>query len=509
MKLFARLLAGMGVFVVFLAGASSALGSSGLKTITGNTTLTEDHLGNIWFAADSVTLDCAGHSVIGPGVAGPWPGVGIAVVARTDVTIRNCHVQGFGHGISLSTVRSFSLIGNVSSGNSSVGIALYEATNGTLSRNVAAKNGWWGISGQNITDIQFGGNRASDNGYDGFRVFTPWPQVHYSAGLRFVGNTSTGNGLDGLNLSALADGNTLTGNVARDNHWSGLAILSDNNSLMLNQASGNDNGIHITGSDNQLAVNASASNHGNGYALLDGATRNGLRSNLASGNGKDGFVVLGNSPSNQFIGNASWDNVWSGFAILTDNNTLVSSQASGNDNGIHITGSGNRVTMNASSSNRGNGYALLDGATSNALKNNIASSNGRDGFSLWSAPANQFISNVSRDNHFSGFALTRYSDGNELTGNTSTGNNSGFSIESLNNALTTNTAIQNQLYGFVAISGAVSNEIKKNTARWNKGIDAVDKNPPGSNSWIDNRFGTTIGILTSSSGGPPTPPTSP
>ena len=509
MKLFVRLAALMGALVVFLAVASSALGSSGLLTITRDTTLTEDHYGNVWFAADSVTLDCAGHSVFGPGTAGPWPGVGIAAVTRTDVTIRNCHVQGFGHGISLSTVRVFSLIGNTSSGNSSIGIALYEVTNGALSRNVAAQNGWWGISGQNITDVQFSGNRASGNGYDGFRVFTPWPQVHYTAGLRFTSNTSTGNGLDGFNLSALADGNTLTANVARDNHWSGLAILSDNNTLMLNQASGNDNGIHITGAGNQLAINGSVSNHGNGYALLDGATHNSLKSNLASGNGKDGFVVLGNSPSNEFIDNASWDNIWSGFAILTDNNTLVSSQASGNDNGIHITGSGNRVVMNTSSSNRGNGYALLDGATGNALKNDVASSNGRDGFSLWSAPANQFISNFSRDNHSSGFALTKYSDGNVLTGNKSTGNNLGFYIESVSNQLTTNTALQNQLYGFVTISGAVSNEIKNNTALSNKGTDAVDKNPPGSNSWIDNRFGTTIGILTSSSGGPPTPPASP
>src|SRR5664279_6532277 len=98
MKLFVRLLVLVGAFVVFLAVASSALGSSGLKTITGDTTLTEDHFGNIWFAADSVTLDCAGHSVVYAGGSG----VGIAVFKRSNVTIRNCRVQGFGHGISLS-----------------------------------------------------------------------------------------------------------------------------------------------------------------------------------------------------------------------------------------------------------------------------------------------------------------------------------------------------------------------------------------------------------------------
>ena len=158
------------------------------------------------------------------------------------MTIRNCHVQGFGHGISLSSVRSFSLVANTSSGNSSAGIVLDDATDGLLSRNIAAGNGWWGISGQNIADIQFVGNRASDNGYDGFSVSTPWPQMHYTAGLSFVGNLSTENRGRRLRLEALADGNTLTGNVSRGNTH-GFMIGSSYNMLSLNIALAN----HYTG----------------------------------------------------------------------------------------------------------------------------------------------------------------------------------------------------------------------------------------------------------------------
>jgi hypothetical protein len=37
--------------------------TSGTLVITSNTTLTEDHAGEIVIAADGVTLDCAGHLV--------------------------------------------------------------------------------------------------------------------------------------------------------------------------------------------------------------------------------------------------------------------------------------------------------------------------------------------------------------------------------------------------------------------------------------------------------------
>ena len=44
--------------------------SSGTLVVTGNTTLTGNHVGNIQIAADNITLDCAGDTVFGPGVSG-------------------------------------------------------------------------------------------------------------------------------------------------------------------------------------------------------------------------------------------------------------------------------------------------------------------------------------------------------------------------------------------------------------------------------------------------------
>jgi hypothetical protein len=50
------------------------------ETITSNTTLTADHQGSIIIGSNGVTLDCAGHSILGPGFAG-------VDIANTGLTV--------------------------------------------------------------------------------------------------------------------------------------------------------------------------------------------------------------------------------------------------------------------------------------------------------------------------------------------------------------------------------------------------------------------------------------
>ena len=68
----------------------------GTLTITGSTTLTDDHHGNVVVAADDVTLDCDGHTIKGSGT-----GVGASKDGRVGVTVLNCNVLGFLVGFSL------------------------------------------------------------------------------------------------------------------------------------------------------------------------------------------------------------------------------------------------------------------------------------------------------------------------------------------------------------------------------------------------------------------------
>ncbi len=63
-----------------------------------DTTLTADCEGGIiiGLTGDNITLDCAGHTVTGPGFGG-----GIRVYNRTGVTVQNCTVTNFDTGFDI------------------------------------------------------------------------------------------------------------------------------------------------------------------------------------------------------------------------------------------------------------------------------------------------------------------------------------------------------------------------------------------------------------------------
>jgi parallel beta-helix repeat protein len=132
------------VVLVALAAATPAGATTGTMYITSNTTLTADHVGYISFGANSVTLDCAGHTVSSPPAA-LGTGVGISAFGVSNIAIRNCRVTGFGNGISLGDVTSFEVSGNTSYDNSRFGIAAWGA-HGTITSNVVTGNDANGIN---------------------------------------------------------------------------------------------------------------------------------------------------------------------------------------------------------------------------------------------------------------------------------------------------------------------------------------------------------------------------
>lgn len=79
------------IAAAFLMCPTAKADTMGLMTITTDTVLTENHIGEILMAADDITLDCAEHTITGPA------GFGAGVVNDTHNgnTIKNCHVTGF------------------------------------------------------------------------------------------------------------------------------------------------------------------------------------------------------------------------------------------------------------------------------------------------------------------------------------------------------------------------------------------------------------------------------
>lgn len=190
--------------VAVLVPAVPTLGTSGRMSVSSDTTLTEDHLGGVDIVADDVTLDCAGNSVIGPGIDGRH---GIDLGDVSGVTVKNCTVTGFVAGFDIYSSNGNRFIGNASSGNDA-GFTLRFSSENVLQDNVVDGNQFAGFF---VTDESSGnlleGNTASNNDV-GFQL----------AGLGVAGNTvrhnfATGN-LDGYSAITSSPG---TGNLYFDN----------------------------------------------------------------------------------------------------------------------------------------------------------------------------------------------------------------------------------------------------------------------------------------------------
>jgi len=210
-------------------------------TITTDTTLTEDHVGQIIIDADGVTLDGDGHKVIGPGpyvmiwglyeecnISGPRMPTGILLEGRTGVTVENCRVTGFSWGFFLGGSDGNTLQGNTANDNAFVGFVLESSSNNTLLNNTANNN----IEGNGFElgrsfENTLQGNAANDN-WIGF-------VLEESDGNILIGNTAKNNTRSGFEV-AFSSNNTLTGNVASNNNY-GMSfgnVRSRNNGIYHN-----------------------------------------------------------------------------------------------------------------------------------------------------------------------------------------------------------------------------------------------------------------------------------
>ncbi len=223
--------------------------TTGTLNILTDTTLIQNHNGEIDIGADNVILDCAGHSVTGKG-----SGTGINVDGRTGVTVRRCHVSGFELGVVLSSSSSNIIDGNWVQENGlpgglSIGILLTGSPDNKISNNAVTGNGADGIAIGSSSD----GNTISDNNV-------------------------TGNGIHGISLQN-ADNNTLIGNESRDNEAVGIWVAKSlGNTVTENSATGN----------GQFGIDDSSTG-GTG----DAGTDNNYTNNTCSGNGQGNSLPYG------------------------------------------------------------------------------------------------------------------------------------------------------------------------------------------------------------------------
>lgn len=238
--------------------------------VTSDTALTADHKGNIVIGADRVTLDCAGHRVVGSGGE-----AGVFVQDRNAVAVRNCTILGFRNGIFINRSSRVRLEANEFSENQH------------------------GVFVSSSEHLELRGNAATGNVLHGFNIGTTRDSV-------LAENRASGNAAGFVFTDS--DRNVLNTNLAEHNAGFGFNIsFSDDNSLEGNISRLNDSGFNlVSGSGNILKGNLASENRINGFQLIR-VYQGELSDNSAIRNGGDGFR-FDQSADIRFADNIAEDN---------------------------------------------------------------------------------------------------------------------------------------------------------------------------------------------------------
>jgi len=410
--------------------------------VTSDTTLRDDHRGSVEIEADDVTLDCAGHTISGPGTRAEdeYGFVGILLDGRSGTTVKNCRVSGFDYGI-LLTARLGSgsdgnrLVNNAAFGNRLDGVRVNESEHNVLTGNIASSNGQHGFAFLGNSNIVTR-NKAFDNEFDGFTV---------------------GDGRRDIVFSA---------NISNGNRHVGFGILGTGHTAVRNTAVNNGmNGVWIAGSSISLKQNRAVRNGGHGFWIT--ANSISVRRNRAVRNGVDGFAISKEFRHNEFYGNTSNRNRDHGFLILGTRHTFVGNEAIENGLvGFAVGGLGSggiKFEGNRATRNKIHGFQVLD-SRGNTFIRNTASANRAAGFSLeLGARENLFYQNSAYDNGEDGFRMIQ---------------------DSIRNTFERNVALDNRWTGFRAEAGL--NSFSNNRACRNGEADALDVS--SDSRWINNAF---------------------
>ena len=271
--------------------------------ITEDTTLTQSSKKPIVIAANNITLDGAGFSLIGK-----QEEPGVTINGFKNVTIKNLKVSNFYEGIKLKNTVNLTLEGNEFSSNKRDGIDAARLEGSIIKNNLIENNRQNGLEFDASTNNLIFNNiaRRNDDGFD-------------LSGTQRSGEKPSPK-------------NTLKNNIAEANKKHGFAILSDENTITGNEAKSNGAirngkrkgaGFSLRGSSNTFSNNCAHSNFEDGIDVE--GSHNIIKANQADANGEDGFDIEGNR--NQLTNNSSISNAEYGFTLSGYRNLLTNNRA--------------------------------------------------------------------------------------------------------------------------------------------------------------------------------------
>ena len=373
-----------------LGSGTAAAGTPAVRcgaTITRSTTLTADLLNcpgtGLVIGADGITVDLGGHTISGTNAGG---GEGVANDGHAGVQIRNGKISGFRlNGVGIRGARGAIVRGlvirrigaggaegepasagilvkdspgsKILANDVSNGVKAYQSdgvdvlgSKGSVVRgNTLSGNNWNGLALIESAGSRITGNELSDNGNNG-------TEVNGSSDATWVvGNHADGNKNVGI-VAGSAKGLHVTGNSAKGND-TGLFFFDLHDSLInLNRATGNNEGLDLTGGQfgsdgNRVTGNTANRNRSAGIGIATGADDNIVNGNVANENkgpiGKGGGIYVEASTGNQLLGNTASGNLDTGIGVFEDK----AGDATGNS-----------LKGNTASRNKGHGIDAVTGS---------------------------------------------------------------------------------------------------------------------------------------------------
>jgi parallel beta-helix repeat protein len=260
-------------------------------------TFTADIHDSIVIERDNIVVDGANYTLQATGGS---TSDGIDLTGRSNVTIKNMKIQGFGNGFHLEQSSNNTLSGNTITGNQFDGIVLRYSSDNILSGNTVANNQFDGVYLSYSSSNTLGGNTITGNQFDGLHL-------ELSSSNTLSENRILNNHDDGAHIRN-SSYNTLSGNTVANNDNSSVNLYSVSHSVLSqNDLTGNKDGIVLRySSDNTLSENTVANNDNSGIYLYSVShsvlSQNDLTSNYFG-------IVLEQSSSNTLNGNTITNNL--------------------------------------------------------------------------------------------------------------------------------------------------------------------------------------------------------
>jgi parallel beta-helix repeat protein len=207
-------------------------------TLTGNITSDTD---GIVIERNNMTLDGAGYTVQGPGKA--YAQMGIILLYRSNVTIKNARITDFDHGIHIEISPNNTIAGNNVT-NNGVGIILHKSganTNTIVGNNIT--NNANGIIFAIVNNNTISGNKITNNQNGIYLSGSNYNSI-------FGNNVTANSNYYGISLYGCSSNSISGNNIIANNYYGIWLYSSSNNSISGNNIANNGYGIWLSESSN-------------------------------------------------------------------------------------------------------------------------------------------------------------------------------------------------------------------------------------------------------------------